>query len=323
MNPLDAAGDLTFAAPARLWLLVPLVAALALTPLVLRLLRRHEEPYADAELMDSVAPHRAGWRRPLAAAGLALATVALTTAFARPQVLAENAKDRAVVMIALDTSTSMLATDVSPDRFTAAKTAAKAFIRELPAQIDVGLVGYNVNAVLAAAPTSEHERVAAAVDKLTMSGGTAMGDALTMSLRAVLQGAQSGGGDPAARIVLLSDGDSTTGSPLADAVTAAADAKVPVSTIAYGTQDGIVVANGRTYHVPVNKATLQGVADGTGGIAYDAASAVQLDEVYADIGSQLVKDTARQDVADLVAGGALALLLLTAVPSLAWFARLA
>jgi Ca-activated chloride channel family protein len=315
--------DLSFAAPGRLWLLVPLVAVLALTPLVLHQRRRRAEPYADAELMPSVAPFRAGWRRPLAALGLGLGTLALTTAFAQPQVLAENAKNRAVVMIALDTSTSMLATDVAPDRFTAAKQAAQAFIRELPAQIDVGLVGYNANAVLAAAPTAKHEEVAAAVDRLTMSGGTAMGDALAMSLRAVLQGVQGNPADPAARIVLLSDGDNTTGTPLDDAVAAVADANVPVSTIAYGTPNGVVVANGRTYQVPVNKATLAGIASATGGIAYDAASASELGAVYADIGSQLVKDTARVDVADVVAGGALALLLLTAVPSLAWFARLA
>ena len=315
--------DFSFASPGRLWLLLPLGVAMALAPVALRRWRARSEPYADAALLPSVVPHRAGWRRPVAAAGLALATGALTTAFARPQVLAENASERAVVMIALDTSTSMLATDVAPDRFTAAKRAAQAFIRELPAQIDVGLVGYNANAALAAAPTSEHEKVAVAVDSLTMSGGTAMGDALSMSLRAVLQGVQGTTDKPAARIVLLSDGDSTTGSPLADAVSAAAAAHVPVSTIAYGTQEGVVVANGRTYSVPVNKATLQTVAEGTGGTAYDAATAFELDAVYADIGTQLVHDTAREDIADLVAGVALVLLLLTALPSLAWFARLA
>jgi Ca-activated chloride channel family protein len=315
--------DFSFAAPARLWLLVPLLAGAAGLALLLRWRARRSEPYADDELMPSVAPHRAGWRRPAAAAGLVLAIAALTTAFARPQVLAENAHERATVVIALDTSASMLATDVAPDRFTAATDAAKAFIRDLPAQVDVGLVAYNASAALVAAPTAEHEQVVAALDGLNMTGGTAMGDAITTSLRAVLRGVPAGEDDPAARIVLLSDGDSTTGGSVDDAIAAAAAARVPVSTIAYGTPDGVVVSNGRTFQVPVNTATLERVAAGTGGTAYTAATAAELRSVYDDIGTQLVTDTAREDVADVLSGVALVLLLATAVPSLAWFSRLA
>jgi Ca-activated chloride channel family protein len=315
--------DFSFAAPDRLWLFVPLLALAALGVFLVRRRRTTEEPYAEAALMPSVAPHRAGWRRPAAAAGLGLAIIALTSAFARPQVLAENAHERAVVMIALDTSASMLATDVSPDRFTAAKNAAKSFIRDLPAQVDVGLVGYNETATLAAAPTSQHEQVAAAVDKLTLAGGTAMGDALELSLRTALRGIQPGPDGPAVRIVLLSDGDSTTGTPIDDAIASAVGAKVPVSTIAYGTAGGTVVSGGRTFQVPVNAETLARVASGTGGKAYDAATASQLNAVYDDIGTQVVTDTAREDIADTVAGVGLVFLLLTAIPSLAWFARLA
>jgi len=314
--------DFSFAAPGRLWLFVPLLALAALGVFLLRRRRSPQEPYAEAALMPSVAPHRAGWRRPAAAAGLGLAVVALTTAFARPQVLAQNAHERAVVMIALDTSASMLATDVAPDRFTAAKAAAKSFIRDLPAQVDVGLVGYNATATLAAAPTNQHEQVAAAVDKLTLAGGTAMGDALELSLRTALRGVQPGPSGSAVRIVLLSDGDSTTGTPIDDAIASAVGSKVPVSTIAYGTAGGTVVSGGRTFQVPVQPETLARVARETGGTAYDAASASELSGVYDDIGTQLVKDTAREDVADVVAGGGLVLLLLTAVPSLAWFSRL-
>ena len=110
---------------------------------------------------------------------------------------------------------------------------------------------------------------------------------------------------------------------LDDAIASAADAKVPVSTIAYGTAGGTVVSGGRTFQVPVNAETLARVANGTGGTAYDAATASQLNSVYDDIGTQLVTDTAREDIADTVAGVGLVLLLLTALPSLAWFARLA
>jgi Ca-activated chloride channel homolog len=314
--------DFAFAEPHRLWLLALLAAVVVAGLVIRRIQNRRAQPYAEPAMMPSVLPRRAGWRRPLAAVGVGLAAVALTTAFARPQVLAKNAHQRAVVVVALDTSTSMLATDVAPDRFTAAKVAAKAFIRELPAQIDVGLVAYNASAVLVAPPTAQHEQVATAIDTLGLSGGTAMGDALRTALGAVLRGVAASD-NPAARIVLLSDGGTTTGSPLADAVSAAAAAHVPVSTIAYGTADGVVISNGHTFKVPVDTASLAAVADGTGGTAYRAASAADLRSVYSDIGTQLVTDTARSDIADGFAGVALLLLLGTTIPSLAWFARLA
>jgi Ca-activated chloride channel family protein len=314
----------SFDAPARLWVLAAVVVLGAVALVAARHRRRTAEPYADAALAASVAPHRLGWRRVAASAGLALAVVSLTTAFAKPSVLAHDAKDRAVVVVALDTSSSMMATDVSPDRFTAAKVAAQAFIRDLPAQIDVGLVAYNATATLVAAPTERHEQVADAVDGLTMSGGTAAGDALEVSLSAVLTElrAASAADRPAARIVLLSDGDSTVGTPIEQAVATVAAAGVPVSTIGYGTQDGVVVANGVTYHVPLNLAQLQSVAEATGGTAYDAATADELRAVYDDIGTALVAETAREDVSDVLAGAGLLLLIGTAVPSLAWSSRL-
>jgi Ca-activated chloride channel family protein len=316
--------DPSFDAPLRLWVLVALLAVAAAVLVARRVRRGRSEAYAEPALLDSVAPNRLGWRRPLAAAGLVLAAVSLTTAFARPSVLAEDARTRAVVVVALDTSSSMMATDVAPDRFTAAKTAAQAFIRDLPAQIDVGLVAYNATATLVAPPTASHEQVATAVDDLDMSGGTAAGDALRTSLDAVLAELEASAGEeqPAARIVLLSDGDSTVGTPLAQAVQTVSAARIPVSTIGYGTQGGVVVADGVTYQVPVNLVALQQVADATGGTAYQAATAERLREVYDDIGSALVAKTAREDVADVFAGLGVVLLLGTAVPSLLWTSRL-
>lgn len=316
--------DPSFDAPARLWVLAALAAVAVGLLLLRRSRRRSGEAYAEDALRASAAPHRLGWRRPVAAGGLALAVVALTTAFARPSVLAEGARDRAVVVVALDTSSSMTATDVAPDRFTAAQAAAQAFVRDLPANIDVGLVAYNATATLVTPPTDEHETVATAVDGLTMSGGTAAGDALATALNAVLAELDAAADDaqPAARIVLLSDGDSTVGTPLAEAVEIVVAARVPVSTIGYGTQDGVVVANGVTYQVPVNLTALQQVADATGGTAYAASTADQLREVYDDIGSALVAETEREDVADLFAGLGLVLLVGTAVPTLVWTSRL-
>ena len=318
--------DLSFDAPTRLWVL----AALAVAATVLLVLRRRTgSAYAAPALMASVRPHRMGWRRPAALAGLVLAVVSLTTAFAEPSVRTQEAHERAVVVVALDTSASMLATDVAPDRFTAAKAAAQAFVRDLPEQVEVGLVSFNATATLVAPPTDDHERVAAAVDDLELTGGTAAGDALQLSLDAVLArlatapAGQSGAAAPPARIVVLADGDSTTGATLEQASAVVADAGVPVTTIAYGTADGVVVAGGVTYDVPVDTEALARVAETTGGTAYTAASAGQLREVYDDIGAVLVADSSREDVADLFAGLGVVLLLGTAVPSLALTSRLA
>ncbi|GAC1611244.1 MAG: VWA domain-containing protein [Mycobacteriales bacterium] len=313
--------SLSFASPERLWLIVAELGAFLAVWAAQRLRSGRTEPYAQPALIGLVAPHRAGWRRQLAVLGVSLALLLLTAAFARPQVLAAHSRERAAVVLALDASSSMLANDVPPDRFRAAKTAAKHFLRSLPARVDAGLVAFNANVRVVAAPTAQHERVAAAVDEQALSGGTAMGDALLVALRAVLA-AVPPGPHPAARIVLLSDGGSTTGTSLSVAIAQVARAHVPVSTIAYGTPAGVVRYQGRVYPVPVDPAALSLVAAGTGGAAYDAATADQLRAVYAGIGSSLAVEVARTGIADRFAGAALLLLVATAGASLVWFGRL-
>ncbi|RZS89656.1 Ca-activated chloride channel family protein [Motilibacter rhizosphaerae] len=318
--------DLTLEAPARSWALLGLL-ALAVVAVVLAVRHRRSEAYADAALRPSVRRGGRDWVRTLSALAFALGVLVLTTGFARPSVKSEVGERHAVVVIALDTSTSMEVDDVKPNRFTAAKETAKAFIRGLPAGIDVGLVGYDASVSLVAAPTSDHEQAAAAVDTLTLKGGTAMGDALQLSLKAALDDLRDSDGTlpspPPARIVLLSDGGNTTGSPLDDAIAAAADDQVPVSTIALGTESGVgKVFDGRSVTAPVDYTALASVASGTGGKEYHAAGEAQLKAIYADIGSQIVKRLQRHDVSDLFAGAGVALLALAAVPSLLLRGRL-
>ena len=315
--------DLTFDAPGRFWLL----AALALAALVLLVRRRRRagrEQYAEPALLASVAPQRLGWRRPVTAGLLALALAAMTAASARPSVAGEQPRERAVVMVAIDASTSMLLTDVAPDRITVAKAAAQDFIAGLPAEIEVGLVAYGATAQLVAAPTSDHEAVAAAVEGVTLTGGTAAGDGLLVSLAAIRAalGPAAETQEPAARIVQLADGDSTAGTPLDEAAATVAAARVPVSTIAFGTPDATTVVDGVETPVGADLSALREVAETTGGEAYSAGSAAQLREVYDDIGSTLVPEPGREDVSDVFAGLGLVLLLGTAVPSLLWSSRL-
>ena len=316
MTDIDT--GITLAHPGRLWVLV-VVAALAVA-LVVRGVRRGKEPFADAALLPSVAPRRAGRLRLLVPAALLLATTSLSLAWAQPQRDATEERERATIVIALDTSSSMLATDVSPDRFSVATAAAKEFIEALPEDIEVGLVIFNKGTRLVAAPTDDHASVAAELDDLRLFGGTALGDAILTSLAAM---SRTGNEDAnAARIVLIADGGSTEGSPVETGIQAAVDAGVPVTTIAYGTAAGVVESQGRQVPVPVDPVVLQQIADATGGKAYEAATGDQLAEVYADIGTDVVQERVTQDLASRFAGIAGLLLVLTAVPSLLFSSRL-
>ena len=310
--------DVAFAHPGRLWVLL-VVAALA-AALVVRGLRRGREPFAEPALLPSVAPRRAGRLRLVVPAALLLATASLSVAWAQPQVDGTEDRERSTIVIALDTSSSMLATDVSPDRFTVAKDAARDFIADLPDDVEVGLVVFNAGTRLVEPPTDDHEAVAAALDDLRLFGGTAVGDAILTSLAAVARGDADAG--DSARIVLIADGGSTAGSPVETGIQAAVDAGVPVTTIAYGTADGVVEAQGRTIPVPVDPVVLQQIADATGGTAYTAASADDLSEVYADIGTDVVTERVTEDLAPRFAGAAALLLVLTALPSLLLSSRL-
>ena len=316
---------LLFDAPERLLGLAAVAALVVAAGVVAVRARRARAAFASPQMQASVLPASPGWRRALPAAAVVLGLALATVGCARPQVLAEQARERSVVLVTLDVSTSMLADDVSPTRIVAAVEAAQDFVRRLPPQVDVGLVTYNADVRLVQPPTASHEAVVRALEDPPLSGGTALGDAVLTglgSLPAEFRTGPAPGEPPAARVVVLSDGGSTTGRPVADAVRQAVAYGVPVSTIAYGTDAGVVVQDGRTFPVPVDEAVLTELADGTGGTAYRAADAAQLQAVYDDIGSRLSRETARRELSAPVTGVALGLLALGAVGSLLWSGRL-
>ncbi len=302
----------SFDHPARLLLLVVVVGLLGVYAVLQVRKRSVQRSWADDALLASVAPRRPGWSRHLPAAVLALSLAAMTTAYAGPREPAQVQRERATVVVALDTSSSMLAQDVAPDRFTAAKASAARFIEDLPDTFDVALVTFHGTATLQVPPTRDHALVTAAISRLELSGGTALGDAILASLQAL----STGGSQAVGAVVLLADGGSTAGSPLPDAVQQAVDAGVPISTIAYGTPDGIVVADGRTFEVPVDEASLAAVSEATGGQTYLAATAGQLSDVYANIRTRLSTVTVQQDVSAPIAGVGLLLLLVGTAPAL-------
>jgi Ca-activated chloride channel family protein len=314
---------MSFLAAYRLWLLV-IVAGLAVAYV---LLQRRKPAFAvrftELELLASVLPRSPSWRRHVPAGLLLLSLVALTTAYARPQTDVEVPRERATVIVALDTSISMQATDVAPDRISAAKASAAQFIEGLPERFNVGLVSFSGSAAIVVPPTQDHEAVGAAVRRLELGPSTAIGEAVFASLSAIQAvPGEPGQAPPPARIVLLSDGTSTVGRALPLAAEAARDAGVPVSTIAYGTADGVVRLQGQLVRVPVDGPALERFARSTGGTSFAAESGSELTEVYDDIGSQVGTTTERREVTAAVTGLGLGLALVAAAGSLLWGSRL-
>jgi Ca-activated chloride channel family protein len=311
----------------RLWLLIG-VAALAVVYVVLQQRRRqYAVRFTNIALLEAVAPKRPGWRRHATAAAFLVAMTALVVAFARPTHDEKVPRERATVILAIDTSLSMKADDVSPSRIEAAKAAAKAFVGHLPPKINLGLVSFDGAARQDVAPTTDRDKVNKAIDRLTLHEGTAIGDAILTSLEAIKQ--QAVADDSAtdvipARIVLMSDGKTTVGRPNDDGIAAAKKDKVPISTIAFGTDHGEITVEQEPLPVPVpvDRDALQAIADETGGAFFTATSENELQKVYANIGSSIGFDIEQREITAWFVGAALVALLATAAMSLAWFNRL-
>jgi Ca-activated chloride channel family protein len=315
---------MTFLAPMRLWLLLGAGALLVLYVLAQLRRRQYTVRFTNMALLDQVAPKRPGWRRHVPAAAFLLAVTALVIGFAVPARATRVPKERATIMLALDTSLSMDATDVAPTRIQAAQTAAKAFVDQLPARINLGLVTFNGNASVAVSPTTDREAVKAAIDRVQLGERTAIGEAIFASLGALTQVPAQDGTDVPARIVLMTDGTTTDGRSNDQAVVAAKAANVPVTTIAFGTDHGTITIPQEPLPipVPVDKEALKSISADTGGQFYAAASENQLKQVYDNIGSSVGFITEQREITVWFIAAALVLLLLTGGLSLLWFQRL-
>jgi Ca-activated chloride channel homolog len=317
---------LDFAAPARLWLLVA-TGALVVAYGAMQLRRRRDAAkFADPALFPLLVPGKAPWWRHAVAVVFAAGLVLATVAAAEPTVPATAEREQATIVLAIDTSDSMKATDVAPSRLGAAISAAKSFIAELPATFSVGVVSADATPDVVVAPSTDHQAVQVALDRLATSPGTALGEAIFTSLNALPLGsapttAPSGrtaspAKAPAARIVLLSDGKSTTGRSDAEAIAAAKAAQVPVSTISFGTANASVESAGQTVQVPVDASALEAIAKGTDGKFFTAASAAELRAVYGDINAEVKVVSVDEGVAEWFAAAALVLLLVASVISM-------
>ena len=307
-----------------LWLMVGVAGLVAAYVVQQRRRPKYAVRFTNLALLDAVAPQRPGWRRHLPAAAFVLALASLVVAFARPTRNVQVPRERATVIVAIDTSVSMEATDVLPNRITAAKLAARAFVDQVPRRFQLGLVSFSGTAQVLVSPTIDRELVKRNIELLQLGPRTAIGEAVFASLAAI-QSTNAGMKQediPPATIVLMSDGETTFGRPNEEAATAATEAGVPVSTIAFGTDNGLVIVQDRAVSVPVNKEALQSLADTTGGRAFEAATGEELGDVYKKIGSSIGYTTERREVTSWFVGIGLVLGLLAAAGSLLWFSRL-
>jgi Ca-activated chloride channel family protein len=316
---------MVFDDPVRLWLLLAII-GLGVVYAVLQATRqRYAVRFTNLDLLDKVAPKNPGWRRHVVAL-LFLGAIALqVVAFADPQRTERVPKERATVVLAIDVSLSMMADDVSPNRLEGAKEAAKQFVEQLPAKLNLGLVAFSGVAAVKVAPTTDRQAVLDAIDTLTLGEGTAIGDAILASLSAIdTVPPDDEGTTPPAVVILMSDGKTTKGTPDADAAAQASEAGVAVSTIAFGTENGTITLPEEPVPipVPVDEEALAAVANATGGSTYDAQSTEELKQVYQGIGSSVGYVEERHSIASWFVGLALLAALLTAALSLTWFSRL-
>jgi Ca-activated chloride channel family protein len=316
---------MSFLSPERLWLLLAVV-GLAGAYLLLQWRRQqYTVRFTNVNLLASVAPKRPGWRRHLAAAIYLVAVTALVLGFAQPARDERVPRERATIILAVDTSLSMQATDVEPSRLEAAQSAAARFLEIIPPKINVGLVSFNGSAALKVPPTTDRERVQQAIDTLTLGESTATGEAVFASLDAIASVPPDEEGTAApARIVLMSDGTWTVGRTNEEATQAAVDAEVPISTIAFGTDNGTIRVPEQPYPipVPVDRDALRDIADQTDGRFYSAATEGQLTDVYENIGSSVGYETEQREITTWFIAGALLLSFAAAGFSLLWFHRL-
>jgi Ca-activated chloride channel family protein len=295
--------------------------------------RRYAMRFTTVEMLDGVAPDRPGWRRHLTALGLVLATVVATMAFARPVIAGESVESTRLIVLAIDTSISMEADDVSPSRIDAAREAAGAFLDSVPEGVAIGVVGFDGVARNLISPTTRIDAVRRVIDSsITHSGlgeGTAIGEAVFLSIESIEATAGDGGEEPfpegeaVGTIVVLSDGETTMGRTNDEAASAARSAGIPVHTIAFGTDAGTIQDPFEgEIPVPVNEEALAELAGETDGRALTAATAEQLSQVYEDLGESVTVEKEQVEVGDWFAGAALGLLCLAGLGSLAWFGRL-
>jgi Ca-activated chloride channel homolog len=317
----------SFGAPGFLAALLLVPAAALLYLRADRRRRARSAAFASPALLPSVAPVRPGFRRhaPLALYAAALAAVAV--ALARPEATVAVPEERAAVVLATDISGSMQARDVDPSRIAAVRRAARDFLDRAPGKLRVGAVAFNHAVQTIEAPSTDRAETEALIERLTPSGGTATGDGLAAALGLLERKGANEKRRPPAAVILLSDGASTHGRDPVPVARLAARARIPIYTVALGTDAGTIQVERQdgstvTRPVPPDRDTMQRIAEISRGRTFSASAGEELATVYERLGSQVATRDERREITAGFAGGAAALLLLGGALSLRWFGRL-
>jgi Ca-activated chloride channel homolog len=328
--------------PGLLWTLVLVPVALAAYLLAQRRRSRYTVRFTNLDLLANVVSAKPGWRRHVPPAFYLLALAALLVSLARPQALALVPKEQATIVLVMDVSGSMNATDVRPTRLVSSQRAATTFIEQLPEKFRVGIVSFASTAQTLTRPTTDRAAAYEAIATLHAEGATAMGDGIERALDVKRPpGSSSGGASPMAPdppeqssgrepplvVLLLSDGANTQGrtQPM-EAATDAKELGVPVFTIALGTDQGMVdvpdeTGTMRRIPVPPDELTLQRIAETTGARFFAAPTSRELRDVYRELGSKIGFVKEKQEVTVLFSATALLFLVAGASLSLNWFSR--
>ncbi len=291
-----------FLAPERLWLLLGVV-VLAVAHVAVSLMRgRAALRFTQVELLDRIAPKRPGWRRHVVAGAQLLGLSAAVVAVAQPvnrEIIRPETEGR--IMVLFDVSLSMMATDVPPDRLTAAQEEALAFVDAVRDDVEIGLISFSGTVNVEQQPTRDRLDVKRSIENLELAEATAIGDALATGVRVLTSSLDSGEGGDAGEnatdvspgvIVLMTDGETTFGRTSNEGAELAADANIPVFTIAFGTADGEIEDpyTGDIVPVPAQPEALEEVADISGGEAFEAGSETELADAYGQI-DELLQET--------------------------------
>jgi Ca-activated chloride channel family protein len=292
-----------------------------------RMRRRSASAFGNPALFPNVIASSPGWRRHLPIAVLLLGLASMIVGVARPHATVHVPREEATVVVAIDVSKSMTATDVQPSRIVAAAHTVQSFLDTVPRKYRVALVAIGSRAVLAVPPTQDRSLVETAFKNLQPGEGTALGDSVALTARVVKAQRTSDGVVPPAALLVVSDGAQDGGQTSVDrAIALARQAHLPVYTVLLGTANGTVeetLTGGykAIIQVPAQPQTLQKLAQSTGGKFYEAASASQLKDVYGRLGSRLGTKKTSREMTDVVAGGSAVLLLIGASLSARWFGR--
>ena len=351
MNDLPLKPFMTFIWPEMLWSLLAVPLLIALYFWMLRRRKKTALRYASLSLVKEAIGAGLAWRRHLPPALLLTAITALLIAMARPAAVVTLPSAEKTIVLAIDVSGSMAATDVLPDRLTAAKEAAKAFIAELPRSVRIAVVQFAGTAAVVQAPTLSRDDVVAAIDRFQLQRGTAIGSGLVLSLATLFPDAGidlsqitgqramppapgdapkpefvavAPGSYSSAAIILLTDGQRTTGPDPIDAAKMAADRGVRVYTVGVGTKEGEIIGfEGWSMRVRLDEETLKSIATLTRADYFYAGTAQDLKQVYQRLSTRMIVEKKETEISALFAAFAALLVMAAAGLSLWWFGRVA